>query len=227
MLKSKPNSQYNIAEPKSLSIRIATYQRRRMYKRFIADCKVLEQNTILDVGVTSDQTYESSNYLEAWHLHKSMITAAGVDDASFLKKLYPGMKFVRANGLELPFESQSFDIVHSSAVLEHVGSLDNQIRFVKECTRVARKAVFITTPNRWFPFEFHTILPLIYWLPKLWFRSLMRVIRLNFFAEESNLNLMSRSDLLKIVEVLSDFKFEVSSVSLAAWPSNLLLIGNK
>lgn len=84
MLKSKANSRYNIAEPKSLSIRIATYQRRRMYKRFIADCKVLEQNTILDVGVTSDQTYESSNYLEAWHLHKSMITAAEVDDASFL-----------------------------------------------------------------------------------------------------------------------------------------------
>ncbi len=53
------------------------------------------------------------------------------------------------------------------------------------------------------------------------------MIRLNFFAEESNLNLMSRSDLLKIVEVLSDFKFEVSSVSLAGWPSNLLLIGNK
>ena len=79
----KPTKAYpGVSKPTSFTA--ATYQRQRMYKRFIADCKVLEQNTILDVGVTSEQTYESSNYLEAWHLHKSMITVAGVDDASFL-----------------------------------------------------------------------------------------------------------------------------------------------
>jgi hypothetical protein len=30
--------------------------------------------------------------------------------------------------------------------------------------RVARRA-FVTTPNRWFPLEVHTRLPLVHWLP--------------------------------------------------------------
>jgi hypothetical protein len=35
---------------------------------------------------------------------------------------------------------------------------------VAEALRVSRR-VFITTPNRWFPIEVHTKLPLVHWLP--------------------------------------------------------------
>src|SRR5215208_3581960 len=115
----RPNSQYNLAAPDSLPVRLATFQRRRMYDRFVTATGVVSEDTLLDVGVTSDRTYESSNYLEAWYPYKGKITAAGIDDASFLKDLYPGLTFVRANGLDLPFDDKSFDIVHSSAVLEH------------------------------------------------------------------------------------------------------------
>ncbi len=31
---------------------------------------------------------------------------------------------------------------------------------------MSRKGLFVTTPNRWFPIEFHTVLPLVHWLPK-------------------------------------------------------------
>jgi len=82
-------------------------------------------------------------------------------------------------------------VVHSSAVIEHVGSLASQCAFVAECCRVARRAVFITTPNRWFPVEFHTVLPLVHWLPKEIFRALMRRTGRGFFADERNLNLMT------------------------------------
>ena len=34
------------------------------------------------------------------------------------------MRFVIADGLRLPFRDQTFDVVHSSAVIEHVGSSD-------------------------------------------------------------------------------------------------------
>ena len=139
--------------------------------RFLRSTAVASHETILDVGVTSDQSYSSSNYLEAWYPAKGQITAAGIDDASFLETLYPGLTFVQANGLDLPFHDGSFDVVHSSAVLEHVGSFENQIRLIAECARVTRRALFLTTPSRWFPVEFHTVLPLVHWLPKPAFRG--------------------------------------------------------
>ena len=57
-----------------------------------------------------------------------------------------------------------FDVVHSNAVIEHVGGRERQLAFVREALRVGRR-VFLTTPNRWFPVEVHTRLPLVHWLP--------------------------------------------------------------
>jgi ubiquinone/menaquinone biosynthesis C-methylase UbiE len=219
----RPNAQYNVAAAGSLPVRIAAHQRRKMFGRFMLDTEVAAGERILDVGVTSDRTYEASNYLEAWYPHKNMVTAVGIDDASFLCDKYPGMGFVRADGLRLPFRDQVFDVVHSSAVIEHVGSVARQRAFLAECCRVARRAVFITTPNRWFPVEFHTVLPLVHWLPKDIFRALMRRTGRGFFAEEQNLNLMTASVLSRAASANHNFKYEVSSVALGGWPSNLLL----
>jgi len=224
MKPTPPNAQYNLAAADGLPARITAYQRQKMFDRFVLDARVLPGETILDVGVTSDRTYQASNYLEAWYPHKSMITAAGIDDASFLCSQYPGVRFVRANGLSLPFRDRSFDVVHASAVIEHVGSFAQQCAFLRECCRVARRVVFITTPNRWFPVEFHTLLPLVHWLPKPVFRALMRAGGRGFFASEDNLNLMTAPELRRAAAPNTGFAFNVSHVLLGGWPSNLLLI---
>ena len=52
----------------------------------------------------------------------------------------------------------------SNAVIEHVGGRERQRQLVSEAIRVGRR-VFITTPNRRFPVEVHTRLPLVHWLP--------------------------------------------------------------
>lgn len=223
MNSTPPNAQYNLAAADGLPARLTAYQRRKMYDRFIAETRVTPAETILDVGVTSDRTYQASNYLEAWYPHKAMITASGIDDASFLCSQYPGVRFVRANGLSLPFRDRSFDVVHASAVIEHVGSYAQQCAFLRECCRVARRAVFITTPNRWFPVEFHTLLPLVHWLPKPAFRALMRVMGRHFFASEANLNLMTAPELRRAAMLNEDFACDLSHVQLGGWPSNLLL----
>jgi hypothetical protein len=227
MTTARPNSQYNVADPDSLAVKVATWQRRRMYERFIRDAQVTDSDTILDLGVTSDRSYTSSNYLEAWHPHKRRITAAGLDDASFLEDEYPGVKFVYATGLALPFADRTFDVVHSSAVLEHVGSKANQAQYVRECARVARRAIFLTTPNRWFPIEFHTVLPIVHWMPKRAFRWLMLHTNRPFFADEAHLNLLTRRELHSLAIAVDNFAFSVSSVALLGWPSNLLLVGHR
>ncbi len=221
------NAQYNVAKPDSLPVKIAGYQRRRMFERFVAATGVTETDTIVDVGATSDQSYEHSNYLEAWHPHKHRVTAVGVDDAAFLESVYPGMTFVQADGRDLPFEDGLFDWAHSSAVLEHVGSAEKQAKFIGELWRVSRKGIFATTPNRWFPVEFHTTLPLVHWLPTGVHRPIFRALGRQFFADEDNLNLMTRGTLAKAARAAGIRDFRVESVSLGGWPTNLLLVAKK
>ena len=141
MEEAVPNAQYNLAKAGSMSIRVATMMRKRMFAEFMADFNPQHWETLLDIGVTSDQSYTSSNYLEALYPYKEQVTAAGIDDASFLETLYPGMTFKYANALDLPFGNELFDLVHSSAVLEHVGSFENQTKMVEECLRVAKRGV--------------------------------------------------------------------------------------
>src|SRR3954465_489389 len=145
-----PNAQFNLAPPDSLPARMAARVRRRMFDAFLVEFEPSASDTVLDIGVTSDQTYIHSNYFEAYYPFKDAITAASVDDGSFLQVLYPGLRFVFANALHLPFANGTFDLVHSSAVLEHVGSFENQVHMIAECLRVSRRGVFLTTPNRWF-----------------------------------------------------------------------------
>ena len=67
---SRINAQYNTAAPDSLPARIAQYQRRKMFRAFMAFAAARPQDTILDLGVTSDRSYDHSNYFAAWYPHK-------------------------------------------------------------------------------------------------------------------------------------------------------------
>lgn len=227
MTQTVANAQYNVARSGSLPVRIAAHQRQKMYRAFLDAMAPGAPDSILDVGVTSDRTYSHSNYLELWYPFKDRVTACGLDDASFLERDFPGMRYVKADGRSLPFESRSFDFVHSSAVLEHVGNRANQVAFISELWRVARRGIFVTTPNRWFPVEFHTVLPLVHWLPAGMFRAIMRRTGRSFFAQEENLNLLGSKDIKDIAAAAGASPARVGHVTLGLWPTNLLLIGRK
>lgn len=222
-----PNAQYNLAKPDALSIRVATAMRRRMFAAFMQEFTPQPSDTVLDIGVTSDQSYSSSNYLEAWYPYKSQVTAAGIDDASFLETLYPGMVFQQANALDLPFTNASFDLVHSSAVLEHVGSAANQLQMIRECLRVSRRGACITTPNRWFPIEVHTQVPLLHWLPKPWCRAIYGKTGYGFFADEANLNLATETELRAMMRRFPTCTYRFAPARLCGWTSNLVLLVRK
>ena len=123
--------------------------------------------------------------------------------------------------------SNSFDIVHSNATIEHVGSYKNQLSFVKECVRISKKYVFIQTPNRFFPIDFHTFLPFIHWLPKSIHRKILKGVGLSFYSYEKNLNLLSKKDLINFCKNLDLKNFEIINYKLFLMTSNLILIIKK
>lgn len=218
---------WNVASPGSLPARVSRYQRRRMFQGFLDNLAPAPSDTIADVGVTSDREHDHSNYLEAWYPHKSQITAVGIEDASFLEHVFPGVTFIRASGTALPFANDSFDFVHSSAVIEHAGGFIQQTQLLSEIWRIARRGVFVTTPNRWFPIELHTVLPLLHYLPPRQYRLILKKIGLGFFAEESNLNLMSARTFSLASSNAGLTNFSVRSARLFGLTSNLLLIAKK
>ncbi len=222
-----PNSQYNFAAPDSLSVRVAARVRRRMYTRFMRNFSPDERDDVLDIGVTSDRTYESSNYFEAFYPFKQRVVAAGLDDASFLEQAYPGVKFVFANALNLPFRDRSFSFVHCAAVWEHVGSAERQAAMLDECLRVARRGVCLTTPNRWFPIEVHTQIPLLHWLPKRLHRGILARTKFHALALESNLNLMTGSEIRVLAKRHPSWSFKLEYETLLGWPSNILCFAHR
>ncbi|MCB1773747.1 MAG: class I SAM-dependent methyltransferase [Gammaproteobacteria bacterium] len=81
-------------------------------------------------------------------------------------------------GDTLPFADHAFDVVVSNHVIEHVPDAANHLR---EIHRVVRPGgtVYLATPNRWWPWEFHAHLPLLHYLPAgLFSRLAMRWGRL-------------------------------------------------
>lgn len=78
-----------------------------------------------------------------------------------------GYEFVQVKGTELPFESESFDIVITNHVIEHVGDTAAQLHHLTEISRVLRNAgcAYLAVPNKWRLVEPHYRLPLLSWLP--------------------------------------------------------------
>ena len=79
----------------------------------------------------------------------------------------------------------------------------------------------MTTPNRWFPVEFHTTLPRLHWLPAL------ATLGMEFFAAEENLNLLSRRTLADTARAAGIRRFRIASASLLGLRTNLVLFGQK
>jgi hypothetical protein len=73
----------------------------------------------------------------------------------------------------LPYQDNSFDIVFSNSVIEHVGTFERQKDFAREARRVGRK-LWIQTPARSFFIEPHLLTPFIHWFPLSVQRRLLR-----------------------------------------------------
>ena len=149
---------------------VSLHSRKRKLRLFLEELRPTPETTILDVGADDLGFGESAtcgtlNFFEELYPWPEQITALGLAEGSSFRGRYPSTRYVQGDACSLPFDDGSFDVVFSNAVIEHVGGRERQRTFVREALRVARRA-FITTPNRSFPIEVHTRLPVVHWLPE-------------------------------------------------------------
>jgi hypothetical protein len=155
-------------------------------ERFIQIVQPKPTDLVLDVGV-NDSAWRSSNFLESQYPWPMRITAVAISAMPTFERTFPEVRLVVADGRNLPFEAKSFDIGFSNAVIEHVGSRDDQRLFVEEMVRTCR-TVFVATPNGGFPVDPHILLPFVHWLPRRIRQVVLRLTGNGFWAKEENLN---------------------------------------
>jgi SAM-dependent methyltransferase len=125
------------------------------------------ETTVVDVGVSDGGYGEdmagTANFFEALYPWPERITAVSTQHLTVFQQAFPAVTAVRADGRDLPFPDDAFDIGFSNAVVEHLPDLRSRRAFVGELCRVTRR-VFVTTPNRLFPVDTHTLVPFAHWL---------------------------------------------------------------
>ena len=113
----------------------------------------------------------------------------------------------------------------SNATIEHVGNYLQQKKMISNMINLSKKLFIITTPNRYHPIDFHTKLPFIHWMPKNIHRKILKILKLEFFAKEENLNLLSKNELKILLKTCGVNNFKIFDISLLGFKSNFIVIG--
>jgi SAM-dependent methyltransferase len=134
--------------------------------------EVLKQNQscrILDLGGSAEYWSRYGKGLD-WN----RVSVCSVNRTVAPAKM-PGFEAVVGDARRLDqFADNSFDIVHSNSVIEHVGKWDDMVAMAEEVRRLAPR-YFVQTPYFWFPIEPHARFIFLHWLPESWrYRIIMR-----------------------------------------------------
>jgi hypothetical protein len=159
------NEDAEMSLPDWLSNAQKSFRMRRM-RRFAAIFPFMKDKRILDVGGTPG----------IWSLLPDtpsivLLNMPRADQGREASTL--GLQHVHGDGCYLPFADQSFDVVFSNSVIEHVGGEEAQARFAREVIRTGR-SYWVQTPNRYFPLETHLLTPLVHLLPVTWRAFIVR-----------------------------------------------------
>jgi 2-polyprenyl-3-methyl-5-hydroxy-6-metoxy-1,4-benzoquinol methylase len=156
--------------------------RRKRFGQFLA---VADRIGVRDRPVRIIDIGGSVSYWQAlaplWQDRAFDITVVNLDVApqeSGNIRLLPG------DACALDYADNSFDIVHSNSVLEHVGHWPRMRDMAAEVRRLAPH-YYVQTPNYWFPIEPHYRSAFMHWMPES-VRAAMLVRARRGFRSASN-----------------------------------------
>jgi ubiquinone/menaquinone biosynthesis C-methylase UbiE len=170
--------------------------REKKYQLFIDQLNPNPHDFILNVGAGNGL------FLEDLYEQKDRIIALDIEIIALqeLKANYPDVICLIADATALPFKDRAMKIVFSNAVIEHVGSIKMQQKYADEINRVGGK-YFVTTPNKYFPFEFHYALPCYQFIPKSIQKWLFKTFKIGLWYAKNTweeINLLSYRQLKRL-----------------------------
>lgn len=131
--------------------------RKKRFQLFLSKIQSLPKPvSILDIGGTV-AFWENMGFSE----EGVTITLLNLKEQEITQ---PGFISVAGDATQLPYADQSFDMVFSNSVIEHLYTKEKQQQMAAEVQRVG-KHFFIQTPNYWFPVEPHWVFPFFQFLP--------------------------------------------------------------
>jgi hypothetical protein len=133
--------------------------RRRRFELFLSLVRKLKGHIeILDIGGTQ-QFWDLMLDEDQPDIHVTLLNVGHQPVSS------PRFESVVGDARSMPqFAANSFDVVFSNSVIEHLGDYANQRRMAEEVRRVGRR-YFVQTPNKRFPIEPHFLVPWFQYLP--------------------------------------------------------------
>ena len=209
----------------NLTSEIIYYYRIKFYNIFKKKVNYSKNSTILDIG-TTPVFNNFENILLHLYPWKNRITCFSNQDCSILKKYFNGIKIIQGDA-RIKKINKKYDVVFSNATIEHVGNTQSQISFLKNLNHLSKKFIFLVTPNRFFPIEFHTKLFLINLFPSFIFRKILKIFGDNFFSLEENLNLLTYKKLSHICSRANIKKFNIIRFKIFFFTSHLILVVKK
>lgn len=136
-------------------------QRTRMFLDIIDPILARQgQVNILDVGGTVGYWTTLKPLLGDRNLRFTLVNIGGETRDEGVFSIRPGNACAMTE-----YGDDSFDVVHSNSVIEHVGHWREMKAMAAEVRRLA-PTYFLQTPNVGFPIEPHFSLPFIHWLPE-------------------------------------------------------------
>ena len=111
--------------------------------------------------------------------HPSLRCEVQAVDVHDSRLVMGGYAFALVEGVALPFADESFDVVISNHVVEHVGPACAQREHLRELHRIMAPGgiAYLAVPNRWMLVEPHYHLAFLSWLPRSWRSAWLRLWR--------------------------------------------------
>ncbi len=206
--------------------KIVVRKRTQMIKKILSNLDIENINSVLDIGTTEDEAHESSNFiifnLGNFKSYKSI--SDQMIKSSFFDKILN--KSIIEDFTNSEINQYKSDLIISNATIEHVGSFENQTKMIENIIKLSNKYFILITPNRCHPFEFHTKLPIIHWLPKYIHRFLLSRLGFKFLSKEKNLNLLTKGNIKQMLQILNFKNYKIFSIKFLFFNSNIILIGS-
>ena len=177
--------------------------RKNRFSRFLIELSPREGEQIIDLGGEPEfwKTVDSGYELHCINLNKIEFNA---------DEYQVNLRTSAGDCCELiEEEDNSYDLVFSNSVIEHVGDFERQKQFADTALRLSQK-LWVQTPAKCFPIEPHWFAFFIHWFPKKyqyflfrWFAlrhrfAGVRLTKSEVKAQVDDVRLMTKGELKKI-----------------------------